>query len=68
TDHRAEEIGDRRTAIAYAIEEMGEGDVLVIAGKGHEQGQIIGDRVDPFDDVTEAAHAIEHLKRKQGKA
>ncbi len=52
------EIGDRREAIRWAINEMKEGDVLVIAGKGHEQGQIIGDTVEPFDDVTEAKQAM----------
>lgn len=50
----AAEIGGRREAIAAAIEEAGSGDVVLIAGKGHEQGQIIGERVLPFDDVTVA--------------
>lgn len=58
----ATEIGDRRKAIEYAIEELEEGDVLVIAGKGHEQGQIIADRVEPFDDVKIAKETIEKLK------
>ncbi|CAN7386676.1 UDP-N-acetylmuramoyl-L-alanyl-D-glutamate--2,6-diaminopimelate ligase [Brevundimonas sp. LjRoot202] len=51
------EIGDRRAAIRYAIEQMGDGDVVVIAGKGHEQGQIVGGVTWPFDDATEAALA-----------
>ena len=55
---RAKEISGRRDAIGWAIGEMGEGDVLVIAGKGHEQGQIIGDTVEPFDDVEEAKKAM----------
>ena len=46
------EIGDRKEAIAAGIEALGPDDVLVIAGKGHEQGQIIGDQVLPFDDVS----------------
>jgi UDP-N-acetylmuramoyl-L-alanyl-D-glutamate--2,6-diaminopimelate ligase len=50
------EIGDRREAIAAAIAEAAAGDIVLIAGKGHEQGQIIGSgdamRVLPFDDVT----------------
>ena len=50
----ATEIGDRRAAIRAAIEASGPGDVVLIAGKGHEQGQIVGDRVLPFDDVQVA--------------
>ncbi|MEO5587631.1 MAG: UDP-N-acetylmuramoyl-L-alanyl-D-glutamate--2,6-diaminopimelate ligase [Novosphingobium sp.] len=52
------EIGDRRAAIAAAIAEAGKDDIVLIAGKGHEQGQIVGRgdtmRVLPFDDVTVA--------------
>ncbi|MEO1967374.1 MAG: UDP-N-acetylmuramoyl-L-alanyl-D-glutamate--2,6-diaminopimelate ligase [Sphingomonadaceae bacterium] len=51
----AREIGDRRAAIAAAIAEAGPGDIVLIAGKGHEQGQIVGAgesmTVLPFDDV-----------------
>jgi UDP-N-acetylmuramoyl-L-alanyl-D-glutamate--2,6-diaminopimelate ligase len=54
----AKEIGDRRAAIREAIEMMGDGDVVVIAGKGHEQGQIVGGVTHPFDDATEAAEAL----------
>lgn len=46
------EIGDRRQAIAAGLDLLGAGDVLVVAGKGHEQGQIVGDAVLPFDDAT----------------
>lgn len=46
----AREIGDRRMAIETAIREAKAGDVVVIAGKGHETGQIVGDRTLPFSD------------------
>ncbi|MFT3977856.1 MAG: UDP-N-acetylmuramoyl-L-alanyl-D-glutamate--2,6-diaminopimelate ligase [Sphingomonas bacterium] len=48
------EIGDRRAAIAEAIRMAGADDIVLIAGKGHEQGQIVRDLVLPFDDVTVA--------------
>ncbi len=50
----AREIGDRRAAIATAVAEARAGDIVLIAGKGHEQGQIVGELVLPFDDVTVA--------------
>lgn len=50
----AHEIGDRRYAIAFAIEHAEPDDIVLIAGKGHEQGQIIMGRVFPFDDVEVA--------------
>jgi UDP-N-acetylmuramoyl-L-alanyl-D-glutamate--2,6-diaminopimelate ligase len=50
----AREIGDRRSAIAAAVAGAGAGDIVLIAGKGHEQGQIVGDLVLPFDDVQVA--------------
>ena len=52
------EIGDRTEAIAAAIEALGPGDLLVIAGKGHERGQIVGDTVLPFDDRDVARAAL----------
>jgi UDP-N-acetylmuramoyl-L-alanyl-D-glutamate--2,6-diaminopimelate ligase len=57
----AEEIGDRGAAIATAVAAMGPGDVLVIAGKGHESGQIVGGQVLPFDDRDVARTAISKL-------
>ena len=52
------EIGDRATAIAQSIQDLKAGDVLVIAGKGHEEGQIVGDKVLPFNDAEEARKAL----------
>jgi UDP-N-acetylmuramoyl-L-alanyl-D-glutamate--2,6-diaminopimelate ligase len=52
------EIGDRREAIAAAAAMLRKGDVLVVAGKGHEQGQTIGAIIHPFDDVAETAAAL----------
>jgi UDP-N-acetylmuramoyl-L-alanyl-D-glutamate--2,6-diaminopimelate ligase len=50
----AREVPGRREAIAAAVAEAGAGDIILLAGKGHEQGQIVGTRVLPFDDVTVA--------------
>ncbi len=58
---KAVEIGDRGEAIARAVVGLGDGDVLVIAGKGHESGQIVGDQVLPFDDREVARAALEVL-------
>lgn len=52
------EIGDRRAAIREAIGMMRDGDVVVVAGKGHEQGQIVAGVTHPFDDATEVAEAL----------
>ncbi|MDP9195961.1 MAG: UDP-N-acetylmuramoyl-L-alanyl-D-glutamate--2,6-diaminopimelate ligase, partial [Pseudomonadota bacterium] len=49
---RAREVADRRTAIRQGLAALGPGDVLVVAGKGHEQGQIVGATVHPFDDAA----------------
>lgn len=53
----AVEIGDRGAAVAYAVERLQTGDVLVICGKGHETGQIVGTRILPFDDAETARMA-----------
>ncbi len=50
----AREVPGRREAIAEAVAEAGPDDIILLAGKGHEQGQIVGDQVLPFDDVTVA--------------
>jgi UDP-N-acetylmuramoyl-L-alanyl-D-glutamate--2,6-diaminopimelate ligase len=57
-DKNLSEIGDRAAAIQQAIKELRRGDVLIIAGKGHEPGQIVGDVVLPFDDATVAQQAL----------
>ena len=54
----ATEIGDREEAIRSAIAGLNKGDVLLIAGKGHETGQIVGDRVLPFSDHEAVAAAL----------
>jgi UDP-N-acetylmuramoyl-L-alanyl-D-glutamate--2,6-diaminopimelate ligase len=58
----AREIGDRAEAIGYAVARLQPGDVLVVAGKGHEQGQIIGNQVRPFDDAAQVAKALGGLE------
>lgn len=55
----AVEIGDRAEAIRKAITDLKAGDVLLIAGKGHETGQIVGDRVLPFSDHDAVATALQ---------
>jgi UDP-N-acetylmuramoyl-L-alanyl-D-glutamate--2,6-diaminopimelate ligase len=54
----AVEIGDRAEAIKKTIAALATGDVLLIAGKGHELGQIIGDRIVPFSDHEAVAAAL----------
>ena len=58
----AREIAGRGKAIEWAVSQLNKGDVLVVAGKGHEQGQIIGNTVEPFDDVEEVQKAIRKLE------
>ncbi len=57
----AKEIGSRGEAIAWAVNELTAGDLLLVAGKGHEQGQIIGVRVEPFDDRQEVRNVMGSL-------
>ncbi len=57
----AKEIGDRADAIHHAVTELAPQDVLVIAGKGHETGQIIGDQVLSFEDGAIARNAIDSI-------
>jgi UDP-N-acetylmuramoyl-L-alanyl-D-glutamate--2,6-diaminopimelate ligase len=60
---KATEIAGRREAIHVAIRHLQPDDVLVIAGKGHEQGQIVGKEILPFDDVSEARNAVLELSK-----
>jgi UDP-N-acetylmuramoyl-L-alanyl-D-glutamate--2,6-diaminopimelate ligase len=61
TARGALEIGDRREAIHAAIRELKAGDVLLIAGKGHETGQIVRDQTLPFSDHDEVAAALKEM-------
>ena len=54
----AQDIGDRREAIAMAVALMRDGDVLVVAGKGHEQTQTVAGVTHHFDDVAVTAQAL----------
>ena len=59
------EIGDRAEAIIIGVSKLKEGDALLIAGKGHETNQVIGDTVFPFNDIEQASMAIEILDGKK---
>ena len=55
---KLQEIGDREAAIRHAVGLLMPGDLLVVAGKGHESGQIVGDRTLPFSDHDVVRAAI----------
>jgi UDP-N-acetylmuramoyl-L-alanyl-D-glutamate--2,6-diaminopimelate ligase len=57
----AAEVGDRAEAILRGVDALGPGDALLIAGKGHESGQIVGDDILPFDDAEQASVAVAAL-------
>ena len=57
----ADEVGDRASAIRKGIKLLRPEDCLVVAGKGHEQGQIVGDKVIPFSDVEQVRLALKEL-------
>ena len=57
----ATEIGDRAEAILRGVDALEPGDALLISGKGHETGQIIGDDIYPFDDAEQASIAVAAL-------
>ena len=54
----AREIGDRGEAIRVAVAELGEGDILLVAGKGHEDYQIVGKEKRHFSDFEEVEKAL----------
>ena len=56
------EVGDRAEAILRGVDMLGAGDALLVAGKGHETGQTVGDTVLPFDDVEQASVAVAALE------
>ena len=60
----AHEVADRAEAILRAVDALGPGDALLIAGKGHETGQIVGDDILPFDDAEQASVAVAALEGK----
>ena len=55
------EISDRARAIRNSVDDLRRGDILVLAGKGHERGQIIAGTVLPFDDAEEARRAVAEI-------
>ena len=61
-------IADRRVAIARALEMAGDGDAVVIAGKGHETQQVLGERSVPFDDREVARDALRRIVLQRGEA
>ncbi|NCO85403.1 MAG: UDP-N-acetylmuramoyl-L-alanyl-D-glutamate--2,6-diaminopimelate ligase [Rhodobacterales bacterium] len=60
----ATEVADRAEAILRGVDALGPGDALLVAGKGHESGQIVGDTVLPFDDAEQASIAVAALERR----
>ena len=66
SDQRTLAIVDRREAIAKAIGLARAGDLVLVAGKGHEKYQVIGSRVLPFDDVAVARDALDRRRTNSG--
>lgn len=56
------EIANRADAIHHAVGDLSKGDVLLVAGKGHEQGQVFADHTQPFDDVEEVQKSILNIQ------
>lgn len=59
----ATEIAERKEAIRKSVLDLNDGDVLVIAGKGHEEGQIIGDEIHPFNDADVVRDIIQEMSQ-----
>ena len=60
-DGDVHEIADRGEAIKFAVQQMNENDILLVAGKGHEKGQVVGGVSHPFDDVCEVNNALRNV-------
>jgi len=60
------EVADRAEAILRGVDALGPGDALLVAGKGHETGQIIGDDILPFDDAEQASVSVAALDEARG--
>ncbi len=56
------EVGDRAEAILRGVDALGPGDALLVCGKGHETGQIVGADIYPFDDVEQASVSVAVLE------
>ena len=63
-DTRLAEVADRAEAILRGVDALGPGDALLICGKGHETGQLVGDDILPFDDTEQASVAVAALDGK----
>jgi UDP-N-acetylmuramoyl-L-alanyl-D-glutamate--2,6-diaminopimelate ligase len=59
------EVGDRAEAILRGVDALGPGDALLICGKGHETGQVVGANVFPFDDVEQASVSVAVLEGRE---
>ena len=63
----AVEIADRAEAILTAISELKPGDNLIVAGKGHETGQLVGGHIYPFDDTEQVSMSVDLLGKHKDK-
>jgi UDP-N-acetylmuramoyl-L-alanyl-D-glutamate--2,6-diaminopimelate ligase len=59
--HKAVRIPDRREAIGFAIRQADSGDLVLVAGKGHETTQVVGSERIPFSDRTVVANLLEEI-------